>query len=160
MLKQTAKTKFEEEACITIPYILQILAGGHDVQFTFRPLSQKYIWLSKCHSVNLHFSGALLFHVRTFHKPCFRISMVSRMLNPILQILAGGHAMFNLHFDLYHKNTFFCGSTEVSIHTTFRSPRQRLPPKGPRPQRCLWVFPGDIIPQMNITSLKVTVLSR
>ena len=44
MLKQTAKTKFEEEACITIPYILQILAGGHDVQFTFRPLSQKYIY--------------------------------------------------------------------------------------------------------------------
>ena len=23
------------------------------------------------------------------------------MLNPILQILAGGHAMFDLHFDLY-----------------------------------------------------------
>ena len=34
---------------------------------------------------------------------------------------------------------FFWGSTEVSIHTTFRSPRQRLPPRGPRPQRCLWV---------------------
>ncbi len=31
-------------------------------------------------------------------------SMVSWILNPILQILAGGRAMSNLHFDLYSKN--------------------------------------------------------
>ena len=71
------------------------------------------------------------------------------MLNPILQILAGGHAMFDLHFDLYclmsnmHLNPMlssnpyltgggtccclnsiqfaFCSdSTEVSIHIDFQ----------------------------------------
>ena len=45
----------------------------------------------------------------------FKISMVSWMLGPILQILAGGHAMSNLHVDLHFNKNILLSNMHLNL---------------------------------------------